>query len=146
MSLNTLTIESLKLQARRMRDHFAENDMDISYAAALETLAKQHGFKDWNILSATIKKQPKPDICPSLDQKISGTYLGHRFTGDILKMQPSNTQGARRYTIRFDHPIDVVESQHFSSYRQQINCFLDHSLNSVDHKGRPDNIVRLIPA
>ncbi|MBL4801947.1 MAG: hypothetical protein JKY45_08635 [Emcibacter sp.] len=56
MSSTTLTIENLKIQARRIRDHLAEKNIDINHSAALEIMAKQHGFRDWNILSATLKR------------------------------------------------------------------------------------------
>lgn len=126
-----------------MRNHLAEKNIDISHGAALEILAKQHGFKDWNILSATTKRPSGKVPWPELEDNIKGTYLGHAFTGKILKVQTTNMANNRRYTILFDKPIDVVTSKHFSNYRQRINCFLDQSLKSVDHKGRPDNIVQI---
>ncbi len=144
MSSTTLTSDNLKLQARRMRDYFAEKNIDISHSSALETLAKQHGFKDWNILSATLNRQSKKIPWPGLEDKISGSYLGHAFTGKILKVQTARMENNRRYTILFDEPIDVVSSKHFSNFRQRINCILDQNLKSVDHKGRPDNIIQVI--
>ncbi|MBL4894375.1 MAG: hypothetical protein JKY59_05815 [Emcibacter sp.] len=143
MRSTTLTLDNLKLQARRMRDHFAEKNIDLSHSAALEVLAKQHGFKDWNILSAILKISSKSVNWPELEDRIKGTYLGHAFTGKILKLQTTHAENNRRYTIRFDKPIDVVTSRHFSNYRQRINCFLDQSLQSVNHKGQPDNIVQI---
>ena len=143
MSSTTLTLDGLKNQAKRMRDHFAQKNIDISHSQALETLAKQHGFKDWNILSATLKRQSQMPTWPGIDDDISGTYLGHAFTGKVIKTQATYGPSMRRYTIVFDEPIDVVASKYFSSYRQRINCFLDQSLKSVSHKGLPDNIVQL---
>lgn len=143
MSSNNLTPENLKIQARRMRDHFAEKNIEISHAMALETLAKQYGYKDWNVLSATIKRQSSHKTWPELDDKVTGKYLGHNFTARVLKVQSSPVAHVRRYTFVFEEPIDVVASEHFSSFRKRINCFLDQSLKSVDHKGRADNILLL---
>ncbi len=143
MSLTLPTTEDLKRQARRMRDHFAEKNIDISHSAALEAIAKQHGYKDWNILSALINRQSMTIEWPEFDEMISGTYLGHNFTGKILKIQTCTIENLRRYTIKFDDPIDVVASKHFSSFRRQINCFLNKDRRSTDHKGRVDNIVQL---
>ncbi|MBL4801948.1 MAG: hypothetical protein JKY45_08640 [Emcibacter sp.] len=78
-----------------------------------------------------------------MESKVSGTYLGHTFTGKILKLQTMPTGSNRKYTILFDQAIDVVTSQHFSNFRRRINCILDQSLKSVDHKGRPDNLVQI---
>lgn len=144
MTISTLTLENLKIQARRMRDHFAEKNIDISHSATLEVLAKQHGFKDWNVLSAILKRRLEKDIWPELDDRIKGIYLGHNFTGRVTKIQITKQENSRRYTLLFDNPVDVVTSAHFSNSRRQINCFLDQSLKSVDHKGRPDNIVQLL--
>ncbi len=143
MRSSPLTPEDLKLQARRMRDYLAEKNITISHSNALEVLAKQHGFKDWNVLTAPLQQSPEREIWPGLDDEIKGTYLGHAFRGKILKVQTAGTANTRRYTIQFDEAIDVVASKHFTNFRQRINCCLDQSLNSVDHKGQPDNIVQI---
>lgn len=143
MSFTLPTTEDLKLQARRMRDHFAEKKIDISHAAALEALAKQHGYKDWNILLSLANRQSVTTEWPKFDDIVSGTYLGHSFTGKILKIQTCPVADLRRYTIKFDVPIDVVTSKHFSSFRQQINFFLNKDRRSTDHKGRLNNILQL---
>lgn len=143
MTSPSVTLDSLKLQARRLRDHFAQHNLEISHAATLEALAKQHGFKDWNVLSASLKRQARQMIWPNVEDRVTGTYLGHSFRGKVLKSQTAPLAHIRRYTLLFDNPIDVVTSKHFSCFRQRINCSLDESLKSVDHKGRADNLVQL---
>ena len=143
MSSTPLTLENLKRQARRLRDHFAEKNIEISHSASLEALAKQHGYKDWNVLSALAKRLSENPAWPALDDKITGSYRGHTFTGKILKIKTAPLANTRGYTIRFDEAIDVVTSKHFTNFRQQINCILDQTLSSVDHKGRQDNFVHI---
>lgn len=144
MNTSEQTPANLKLQARRLRDYFAGKNIEISHAMALEALAKQHGFRDWNVLSATLNRQAEQKAWPELEDRIRGNYLGHSFQGKILKVETTTVANSRRYTILFDQPIDVVASAHFSSYRKQINCFLNQNLVSIDHKGRPDNILQII--
>ncbi|WP_417623479.1 glyoxalase superfamily protein [Paremcibacter congregatus] len=143
MTTPPLTLDSLKRQARRMRDHFAEHNIEMSHSKTLEALAKQYGYKDWNVLTASLKRQALQPIWPTLEDRVSGTYLGHDFTASILKTETAILPDVRRYTLLFDVPIDVVASTHFSNFRQRVTCLLNSDLRSVDHKGRPDNIVQL---
>ncbi len=143
MHSSNQTAEGFKLQARRLRDYFAGKNIEISHAMALEALAKQYGFRDWNVLSATLNRSSAQKVWPELEDRVRGRYLGHSFRGKVLKVETTKVASSRRYTILFDQPIDVVASTRFSSYRQRVNCYLDRNLASVDHKGRPDNILRL---
>ena len=143
MTTNELTIEDIKKQAARLKEHFASQNTPISHSNALEALAKQHGYKDWNVLSAKLKHGKNTPNWPTLDDKISGTYLGHPFTGTVLKTNVSNLPHVRRYKIHFDDPIDVVTSELFSNYRQRINCFLNEDMHSTNHKGERDNLLHI---
>ncbi len=111
------TRDVLKAQARRLRADLDAKGAPISHAAALETLARQWGMRDWNTLSA------KAGIAPAgwfPAQKVKGRYLGHAFTGSI-KAAHQLASGYWSLTVRFDAPVDVVTSEHFSSLRQQVN-------------------------
>ena len=50
------SIDELKAQARRLRQAMAERGDDMSHSTALELIAKQHGLRDWNTLSALAAK------------------------------------------------------------------------------------------
>lgn len=43
-----------KLMARDLRAALAARNVEISHAEALELVAKQHGFENWNVLAAKI--------------------------------------------------------------------------------------------
>lgn len=43
-----------KLMAKTLRQALVEQDVDLKHGAALEIVARQFGFDDWNILSARI--------------------------------------------------------------------------------------------
>lgn len=115
------TIEDYKQQARALR--FELGTDRLTHSAALELVAKQHGFRDWNTLRAA-RPQPLPGY--QLNQRVSGRYLGQPFTGYIKAVQSIGTAGHHRLTLRFDDPVDVVTFDSFSSLRQQINCTVDN--------------------
>ena len=50
-----LTMNNVKQQAKTLRNFLAGNNIEISHSLSLEALAKQHGLKDWNILSKFLK-------------------------------------------------------------------------------------------
>ena len=143
MTTNELTAEDIKKQAVRLKEHFASQNIPITHSAALEALAKQHGYKDWNVLFAKLKHGKNTPSWPTLDDKVSGSYLGHPFTGTVLRINVSTLPNVRRYKIHFDEPIDVVKSKLFSSYRQRINCFLNEAMHSTNHKGERDNLLQI---
>lgn len=111
----------LKAQAKRLRADMKSNGTELTHAAALETVAHQWGMRDWNTLSA------KADVSATQwypGQRASGRYLGHTFTGNIKAARLASS-GFWSLTVRFDEAIDVVESQHFTSLRQQINTTIN---------------------
>ncbi|WP_321389251.1 glyoxalase superfamily protein [Emcibacter sp.] len=144
-TMMTMTIPSadvLKQQASRLRDHLAGKNIDISHADALEAVAKQYGCKNWNVLSAMAKRE-KPENWLAIGDRVQGSYLGNAFSGQVIKQNLCDMASARNYSIRFDEPVDVVKSEHFSGFRQQVSMTLNKEGRSVDHKGRPDNIAEL---
>lgn len=120
--MSTITIPSrdaLKSQAKRLRQDLATRGRSISHAEALEAIAHQWGARDWNTLCA---RAAPADTAPgyAIGQRVSGTYLGHAFDGQVLAARQSGN-GYWALVLRFDAPIDVVESSYFSSFRRQVN-------------------------
>ncbi|MEP1587221.1 MAG: glyoxalase superfamily protein [Tateyamaria sp.] len=113
---------ALKAQAKRLRMSLSEAGTSCTHAQALEAVAKQWGARDWNTLHARAGKDPRPAYMPG--QRITGRYLGHRFAG-YIKSASRIGDAQHRLTLRFDHPIDVVTSAHFSNLRSQVNCVVD---------------------
>lgn len=118
--------DALKAQARRLRAKLSDAGQPISHAAALEAVAHQWGLRDWNTLSALAQDTPTPAW--QVGQHVSGRYLGQGFQG-VIKMAGQRSNGFWRMTLRFDDPVDVVRSAHFSCLRRQVSC-------SVDARGR----------
>lgn len=113
---------ALKAQARRLRIALNDAGTPCTHARALEAIAHQWGMRDWNTLSARAAADPQPQY--QTGQRITGRYLGHRFTGHI-KATARVGADRHRLTLRFEAPIDVVRSLHFSALRQQVSCVVD---------------------
>ncbi|MCD1635583.1 hypothetical protein K7H91_17590 [Martelella mediterranea] len=132
-------LETLKDQAKRLRARLAQEDQTISHSRALELVAAQYGFRDWNTLHAKVGN--RPPLNPwMLGARVSGTYLGHPFTAEVISVQAiQNRSGYYRLTMKFDEAIDVVTFESFSAFRRRINCTIDETGRSPSKTsdGRP---------
>lgn len=134
----TDAIAAYKLQARRLREAMATEGRAISHGAALEMVARQHGFRDWNTLSATAtaaRSGPEtgastganaaarnafPDF--SVGTRISGRYLDQPFVGEIRSVTALPDGEHFRLAIHFAEPVDVVTFESFSAFRQRVHA------------------------
>lgn len=55
-----------KQMAKALRTALAEHGTDITHSQALEIVARQHGAKDWNTLSARLTAPQFTETCPIL--------------------------------------------------------------------------------
>lgn len=139
---------TLKQMAKRLRADLAAGGNALNHAAALETVAHQHGYKDWNTLSAASlsyheARAGEPDMSHQFQvgNWVKGAFMGQSFTGEILGVQ-THLSGLYGLTIRFDEPVDVVEFQSFSSMRRRVNVQV--SGNGVSPKKRSDGTPHLV--
>jgi len=117
------SIDTLKTQAKRLRADLAASGTDIAHGKALEMLAHQHGYNDWNTLHAAVGNGP---FCPvALGMRVRGRYLGQPFEGDVLGVQTLSPPGRYRVTFHFDEPVDVVTFDSFSAFRQRVSCTIN---------------------
>lgn len=114
----------LKAQAKRLRDTLSQTGTAISHSKALEHLAHQWGYRDWNTLSAALDVSPEPRW--RVGQPVSGAYLGHSFNGHVKSVRATGRDHTH-LTLVFDQPIDVVASTRFSAYRRQVSCTVDRT-------------------
>lgn len=111
----------LKAQAKRLRADMVDKGTQMTHASALETVAHQWGMRDWNTLAA---KADVEAVQWHPGQRVSGRYLGHPFEG-MIKAARLASSGFWSLTVRFDEAVDVVESQHFSALRRQVNATIN---------------------
>lgn len=115
----TPPVATLKQQARRLRAAMQEAGTPLAHSAALETVARQHGHRDWNTACAAARSTSPPRW--QVGQTVRGRYLTQPFTGRI-KAVSEGIGGVWRLTLHFDAPVDVVTSRHFSNLRSQVRC------------------------
>lgn len=118
------SIDSLKQQAKRLRQAFEEKGQSLNHSAALEMIARQYGFRDWNTLHARIGNR-RTDCPVAVGDRVDGAYLGQPFSGRVLSVAMLGAEDRYRVTIDFDDPVDVVTFDSFSAFRKRVNCIID---------------------
>jgi len=125
-------LEDLKSQAKRLRDALAKQGNIINHAQALELIASQFGFRDWNTLHAKLGNQP-PQPVLSLGDQTSGRYLGKPFNGKVVALQRlTSGPGMTRVTFDFDEPVNVSKFDSFSVLRRRVVCTLAEDGRTVE--------------
>ncbi|PTM94282.1 glyoxalase superfamily protein [Mycoplana dimorpha] len=121
------SLDGLKDQARRLRARLAAEDQPISHSRALELVAAQYGYRDWNTLHAAVGNRPPFDPW-QLGSRVHGHYLGQPFDAKVLGVQALTTEPGRyRLVLHFDEPVDVVAFESFSAFRQRVSCTVDET-------------------
>ena len=117
------SVEALKAQAKKLRAELT----DISHTRALELVAHQWGYRDWNTLAALAGQmagQMPNTHSYQLGDRVNGLYLGRNFSGEIIAAQRLGA-GQTKLTIRFDEPVDVVSFESFSSFRSRVSATIN---------------------
>lgn len=138
------TIESAKAHAKRLRTSLGRSGTEISHSKALELVAEQHGFRDWNTLHAAIgNTRPGPPV--SVGQFISGDYLGKPFRGEILGVRAMGHHELFRITLRFDEPVNVSAFDSFEVLRRQVSANIDRNGTTPERtsNGQPQMALHL---
>ena len=120
---NAPDIETMKREARLLRESLAAEGTAISHGKALELAAKMRGHRDWNTARAMTGSN-RPPALPDLGDRVAGHYLGQAFAGTVLGVQRV-AGGLTRYVLQFDKPVDVVTHASFSSFRHRVNATVD---------------------
>jgi hypothetical protein len=117
-------IDELKSQAKGLRRSLEREGKAVSHGRALELVAHQYGFDDWNTIYVAAGNQP-PGSPVSIGERVSGHYLGQPFDGKVTGVQMLGAQERYRVTLKFDQPVDVVTFDSFSAFRRQVSCVID---------------------
>lgn len=122
-SLSPLSLSSLKAEARALREEASSKGRAMTQAEALEAVAREHGFRDWNTARAGV---PDRLHCPvEIGQRVSGTYLKQPFTGKVLAAAILADSEFFRVTILFDEPVDVIRFEGWSSFRKRVSAVIN---------------------
>ena len=112
---------ALKDQARRLRGAMADSGAPITQSVALETVARQWGYRDWNTLSAMAPEAAAPDPRWQVGQRVTGRYLGQPFAGRIKGVTQASG-GFWTLVLVFDTAVDVATSPRITNLRRQVRA------------------------
>ena len=144
-SLDTPTTASLKAEAKALRAERARNGDPLSHGAALEEVARAHGYRDWNTAAAAIPERVASPV--QVGQRVKGTYLGNAFTGMVIGVNLLSSMQHYEVTVQADRPIDVSKSKLIGPmYRQRLRSTVDLRGVSLSHTsdGEPHLRIRRI--
>ena len=116
-------LAALKAQAKRLRTTLASEGNFISHSEALEFIARQYGYRDWNTLHAAAGNRPAEPW--QLGTKVTGRYLGQAVSGEIIALTRLGGGTRYRVTLDLDEAVDVVTFDSFSAYRKRINATIN---------------------
>lgn len=138
------TIEALKGQAKRLRVALEADGQQVGHSKALELLARQNGYRDWNTLHAAVGNQRLQNPL-TVGERVRGTYLGQAFEGEVTGLSTLSKPGRFRVTLEFDDAVDVVAFDSFSNFRKRVSCVIDRTGVTIEKTsdGRPQLQVHL---
>ena len=122
-SLDTPSAATLKAEARALREERVRSAAPISHSAALEEVARRHGYRDWNTARAALPERIASPV--QVGDRVAGTYLGQTFAGMVIGVKLKGNPAPYEVTVEFDEPVDVVKSELFSAFRQRVTATVD---------------------
>ena len=140
-SLDTPSIETLKSEARALREERSSAGTPINQGHALEEIARKHGYRDWNTASATL---PTRVVVPfQVGQRVTGTYLGRAFAGMLLGVQLMPDMRHFQVTVKFDKPVNVSRFESMVHLRQRVTATIGIDGISASHTSDGEPHMRL---
>lgn len=116
-------IAALKAEAKALRA--ASSHAPLTHSAALEAVARSHGVRDWNTLSALAANQRPNTRPPYVGQVVTGLYLGHPITGRIIAHALIADGSRHRITLDLDQPVNVSAFPSFEVKRKRLRATIN---------------------
>lgn len=141
-SLDTPSAQTLKSEAKALRAERELAGETLSHGAALEQVARSHGYRDWNTARAAL---PDRVVSPwQVGQRVSGLYLDQPFAGMLVGVQLLGNMQNYTVTIRFDEPVNVTPTFMFAALRHRVVSTVDiHGVSSAMRgNGNPQLVMR----
>ncbi|WP_153785210.1 glyoxalase superfamily protein [Pseudomonas sp. EMN2] len=99
------TLESLKAQAKRLRNHLTRHNMPLTHSQSLEAVAALHGYRDWNTAHSALSRAPVIETALLLEVTQSSTAdLLERDLQALLRMAPQ----AIRFQLEQGLSVELV--------------------------------------
>lgn len=141
-SLDTPSAQSLKSEAKALRETREKAGASVSHGAALEEVARAHGYRDWNTARAAL---PERVVAPfQVGSRVAGFYLGQPYKGMLLGVQLRGDMQHYQVIVKFDEPVNVTPNLSFSNMRQRVTATVDvHGISpSRTSNGEPHLRIR----
>jgi hypothetical protein len=138
--VKALSRHSLKTEARTWRGQCQAMGESVTHGAALEAVARRHGFRDWNTACALLPERDPTPLAPG--DRVTGTYLGHPFEGVLLAATLLGA-GQSRVTVLFDAPVNVTAGSPYAHLRWRVTATLDADGTSPARTGNGEPHMRL---
>jgi hypothetical protein len=138
-SLDTPSAASLKSEAKLLREARSIAGTPLTQSAALEEVARRHGYRDWNTAVAAL---PERFVTPvQVGQRVKGTYMSKPFIGLVIGMQltPPHFQ----ITVKFDQPVNVSKFESMVHNRQRVSTTIDIRGVSLSHTSDGEPHMRI---
>ena len=140
-SLDVLSTQTLKAEARTLREERLLAGNPIGHGEALEEIARRHGYRDWNTASAAL---PDRIVTPAnVGTRVRGTYLGQPFTGLLIGLQILPDMRHHKVTVQFDTPVNVSKFASMVHNRSRVTATVDSSGISPSHTSDGEPHMRL---
>ena len=137
----TTAIEDLKNQAKRLRVALSETGRPITHSQALEALARQRGYRDWNTLHAAMGNQP-PGPPVALGDHVTGAYLGHAISAEVIGVRALG-DGRFRVKLELDRPVNVSAFPAMEVLRRRLNANIARDGTTVEKTSDGEPQLRL---
>lgn len=122
-SLDTPSIQTLKAEAKALRDERAASASPLSQGAALEEVARRHGYRDWNTATAALPERVAVPL--QVGQRVKGIYLSRPFAGLVIGMKLLPDMAHFEVTVKFDKPVNVSKFASMVHERQRVTATVD---------------------
>ncbi len=143
-SLDTPSIQTLKSEAKSLREERATAGTPLGHGQALEEVAKRHGYRDWNTASAALPERIAIPV--QVGQRVKGTYLSRPFAGLVIGMQLLPDMRHYQVTVKFDTPVNVSKFDSMVHNRQRVTATVNLEGISPAHTsdGEPHMRIRRV--
>ncbi|SMQ62456.1 hypothetical protein SAMN06295905_0669 [Devosia lucknowensis] len=140
-SLDTPSAQTLKSEARTLRDDRARSGHVMTHGEALEHVARAHGYRDWNTARAALPDRVAVPF--QVGMRVKGDYLEQPFVGLLIGVQLAHNMQAFTLTIQFDEPVNVTPTFMFAAYRHRVVATVDIHGISPDRRGNGQPVMRV---
>ncbi|WP_019961581.1 glyoxalase superfamily protein [Woodsholea maritima] len=140
MNTSLSPLDAAKQAARDLRQALSDAGTTISHSQALEVLAKNHGFADWNTYCAALKAQER---AWAKGDRVKGQYLGQDFIATIhtaIEVEP----GWYQIALDLDQAVDVVTFESFSAFRKRVQGLIGPKGHSKSHTSNGKPVLTLV--